>query len=853
MNIKSFYVAPVLPEELKPLREIAMNLWYSWNWEAVRLFIMIDRDIWESSIQNPVAMLGRVPHSRLVELAKDDGFVANVERVHMNLKNYIASRKWFEHTHADRKDMLVAYFSCEFGLDEGLPVYSGGLGVLAGDHLKSASDLGIPLVGVGLLYRQGYFRQRLNADGWQLEKYPENDWYNMPVKLVTDDRGEPLILDLEVGALKVLVQVWRVSVGNVQLYLMDTNLDANPPEVREITTQLYGGDRDMRLRQELLLGIGGVKMLHLLGIKPTVYHINEGHSAFQILERIAQLIETENISYEEAREFVWGTNVFTTHTPVPAGNEQFQPELLKKYLEPTIRRVKISWDDFLRLGRVNPDDQSELFGLTVFALKLSAFCNGVSRLHGEVSRKMWQSVWKTLRSPEEAPISHVTNGIHTRSWLSHELGELFESYLGPRFAQKPWESDMWERVDRIPDIEIWRTHRRRREKLVFFARERLKHQLLRRGAQPSEIEAADEVLSPHALTIGFARRFATYKRATLLFSDLERLKRLVQNTERPIQVIIAGKAHPQDQPAKELIRKIVHILREPPFRSSFVFLEDYDINVARYLVQGSDIWLNTPLRPQEASGTSGMKAAVNGVLNLSILDGWWDEGFNTDCGWSIGNPHMYIDPLTQDEVEARALYDCLEHEVIPMFYNRDNSELPREWIAKMKTSIRKLGHQFGTHRMLEDYTETLYLHADKAKSTLGAERYAKSKQLANWRGMIADAWEDVKIVDIETSISNGELLVGETLEVKVTAHLGAIAPQEASVEIFYGCLDSEGRLDGGEVVQAQHIGPGGASGTHVFETKIQCEESGRHGFSVRMRPYNNDLIRKFSLDHITWG
>ncbi|MBZ0255428.1 alpha-glucan family phosphorylase, partial [bacterium] len=583
MNIRPFYVAPILPKELSALKEIAMNLWYSWNWEAVRLFIMIDRDIWEQSYQNPVAMLGRVPQARFKELALDDGFVANVERVYLNLKNYKARLKWFERTYGDEKDLSVAYFSCEFGLDEGLPVYSGGLGVLAGDHLKSATDLGIPLVGIGLLYRQGYFRQRLNADGWQMEEYPENDWYNMPVALVRDEAGNSVKVAVDMAGVNVKAQIWRVQVGNINLYLLDTNFDENPPEAREITTQLYGGNRDMRLRQELLLGIGGVRALEALNIKPTVYHINEGHSAFQILERIACLMERNGMTFDEAKEYVWATNVFTTHTPVPAGNEQFQTDLLKKYLTPIINRLKMSWDEFVRMGRVNPDDASEEFGMTVLALHLSAFSNGVAELHGEVSRKMWQGIWKNIKDPNEVPITHITNGIHTRSWLSHDYGDLFESYLGPRFAQNPWEFNVWDRVDRIPDIELWRTHQRRRERLVFFARERLKAQLKRRGAQMYQISEADEALSPHALTIGFARRFATYKRANLLFSDMERLKKIVKNSNRPIQFILAGKAHPQDTPAKEIIKEIVHIMREPEFRSHFVFIEDYDINVARYL------------------------------------------------------------------------------------------------------------------------------------------------------------------------------------------------------------------------------------------------------------------------------
>ncbi|MBI1387714.1 MAG: alpha-glucan family phosphorylase [bacterium] len=852
MNIRPFYVAPILPRELAPLKEIAMNLWYSWNWEAVRLFIMIDRDIWEESYQNPVAMLGRVPQSRLKELAQDDGFVANVERVHSNLKNYLARLKWFERTYENEKDMKVAYFSCEFGLDEGLPVYSGGLGILAGDHLKSATDLGIPLVGVGLLYRQGYFRQRLNADGWQLEEYPENDWYNMPVSLEKNEKDEPLTVCVEMGDVDVYAQVWRVQVGAIQLYLLDTNIEKNQPDMREITTQLYGGDRDMRIRQELILGIGGIRALRALKIEPTVYHINEGHSAFQILERMAELIDKKGLSFAEAKEIVWGSNVFTTHTPVPAGNEQFQTDLLQKYLSKMVARLGLSWPDFLNLGRINPGDESESFGMTVLALRLSAFCNGVSRLHGEVSRGMWKGIWKNLSDPSEVPITHITNGIHTRSWLSHDIGDLFESYLGPRFAQNPWEFNVWDRVDRIPDIELWRTHQRRRERLVFFARQRLKDQLRRRGAQSYELSAADEVLSPHALTIGFARRFATYKRANLLFSDLDRLKRLVANSDQPIQFIIAGKAHPQDTPAKEIIKRIIHIMRDPVFRASFVFIEDYDVNVARYLVQGCDVWLNTPRRPLEASGTSGQKSSANGVLNLSILDGWWDEAYVPELGWAIGNRQDFPDTETQDKVEAQALYDCLENDVVPLFYKRDNSDLPRDWIKKMKLSMKTLGRQFNTHRMLEEYTEKLYLPAKRAGMVLTANGYKVGKELAAWRRKAADNWNEVAITDVKTSMPNGDLLVGDRLNIRVLARLGGLSAEDVAVEVLFGRLDSKGKLTNPSIKRMDYAGKQ-ASADHIFSGEVSCMESGRHGFSVRIRAYNKDLIREYSSDYVVWG
>lgn len=851
MKIRPFYIAPVLPDELKHLRDIAMNLWYSWNWDAVQLFMRMDEKLWDEVYQNPVAMLGRVPQARFKELAQDEGFVANVERIHNEQQNYIGVPKWYQHTYRDRNDLQVAYFSAEFGLAEALPVYSGGLGVLSGDHLKSSSDMGIPLVGIGLLYRQGYFRQRLNPDGWQVEEYPENDWYNMSVTLETKPDGEPLLISVEMGDLTVFAHIWRVQVGNTRLFLLDTNFAQNPSKAREITTQLYGGDRDMRLRQELLLGIGGVRALKALNIQPTVYHLNEGHSAFLILERIRDLMTTEGLSFQESRELVRATNVFTTHTPVPAGNEQFDAELLRRYLERWIdSHLKLGWEDFLRMGRVDPNRQDEQFGMTVFALRNAAHCNGVSRLHGEVSRKMWKSIWPTVPI-KEIPILHVTNGIHTKSWLSHDLCGLIEHYAGNRFCDKPWEYDTWDLVEKIPDNELWRVHQIRRERLIHFARKRLKQQLRRRHAQMMEIAQVDDLLNPHALTIGFSRRVATYKRANLLFADLERLKKIICNPQRPVQFIFAGKAHPHDMPAKEIIKNIFSIIHEEPFREHFIFLEDYDINVARYLVQGVDIWLNNPRRPLEASGTSGMKAAINGGLNLSVLDGWWDEAFSSDVGWAIVSEEE-AEAIYQDKVESEALYNLLEHNVIPLYYNRDATGVPWEWIKKMKNSIRKLGRFFNTHRMLQEYTETFYLPANELGHALSTNQYEQSKRLNNWQEKIRQAWNRVKIEKVDVSASRQNLRVGDNLSLRVQALLADLKPSDVCVEVLFGSLDSQGELEDSLIFPTQYAGKG-SDGQHIFSLDIPCGESGQHGFSVRIRPQHPDLARSFSYEFLQWG
>ena len=850
MKIRPFYVEPQLPKVLQPLQEIAMNLWFSWSWEAVRLFIRIDAEQWEASYQNPVEFLSRISQARFKELEQDDSFVATVEQVHNDLQRYLAEKKWFAIKHTGlSKPLQVAYFSCEYGLDEGLPVYSGGLGVLSGDHLKAVSDLGIPLVGVGLLYREGYFRQRLNADGWQTEEYPVNDWYNMPVTLMKDEQGAPLIITVEMGDKKVHAQIWLVVVGQTDLYLLDSNFPGNTPWAREITNRLYGGDRDMRLRQELLLGIGGYRALKALKLEPTVFHLNEGHSAFLILERMRDLMIKENLSFAVAREIISASNIFTTHTPVPAGNEQFDPAMLKQYLEPFIKSLNIKWEEFLAFGRVKPDDEKEAFGMTVMALRLSSFCNGVSRLHGDVSRKMWQRLWPKVQE-KEIPITHITNGIHTHSWLSHDMKDLFQSYLGPRFTEKPWDFDFWERVDRIPDVELWRTHLRRRERLVFFVRKRLKQQMLRRGAQHSELQWAEEVLDPFALTFGFARRFATYKRAHLMFKDPAFLQALVSDPDCPIQIIIAGKAHPHDNPAKEIIKSIIHFIREQPFRSRIAFIEDYDINVARYLTQGVDVWINTPRRPEEASGTSGMKASANGSLNLSILDGWWDEAYQPELGWAIGNGATYNSDEERDYVESLALYHCIKNEVVSLFYERDSNDLPRRWIARMKASIRKLGSQFSTHRMLQEYTEQLYLPAHRAGSTFRADHCTRAQQFSSWRQMVEKAWSGVEIVSV--SMPDGNARVGDSIPLQVEVKLGNLPPQDVVVEVLCGKLDSNDSLQGETIYRTEYQGPTDHT-SHRFSIQLPCNESGQHGIAVRVRPDHPDQVRPFATECVCWG
>jgi starch phosphorylase len=851
MRIRSFKVLPRIPDRLKPLQEMAFNMWFSWNWEAVRLFSRLDIEIWNRSYQNPVYMLGLISQERLNAVLKDDSFLASMDRVYDSFRCYLEADTWFAQTHGEAKNRTVAYFSAEYGVDEGLPIYSGGLGILSGDHLKSASDLGIPLVAVGLLYRQGYFQQYLNRDGWQQEFYPENDWYNMPVHLERDAGGDPLRVVVEMAGHKVTAQIWRVQVGRVPLYLLDTNIPENAPHDRVITAQLYGGDRDMRIRQEILLGIGGIRALAALGIEPAVCHMNEGHSAFLALERIRHLMQAHKLSYEAARELVWASNVFTTHTPVPAGNERFDADLVRHYLTGYAKHSGLSCEAFLGLGRENPDNAHENFCMTALALRSAAHCNGVSRLHGAVSRRLWKHIWPGL--PEsEIPISAITNGTHIRSFLSHDMADLFDRYLGPRFVEEPMAHEVWQRVHHIPDAELWRTHERRRERLVEFVRRRLRRQLERRGAPSSEMAFADEVLDPRALTIGFARRFATYKRSTMLLQDPDRLDRILNDPDRPVQLLFAGKAHPADRPGKELIRKLIHFSRDERFRRCIVFLEDYDMNVARYLVQGVDVWLNTPRRPLEASGTSGMKAAANGAINLSILDGWWDEGYSPEVGWAIGSGEEYSDTEAQDTIEGCALYDLLEKEVIPLFYpHQGRNGLPRGWIAKMKASMSTLGPLFNAHRMVGEYTERFYLPAGASYEKLKADGFASANHLAAWHEKIRRHWGDLRIKNVHAD-TEADLKVGAQLAISADLVLGGLQSEDVSVELYYGPLDSEGHLTEASAIVEMERTQSADDGTFTFTGNIPCDQSGRYGFSVRVLPMCEDLIHRYEPNLILW-
>jgi starch phosphorylase len=848
--IRTFNVSPSLPTILEPLRKLAYNLHWDWNVDTKDLFRRLDRDLWDSSNQNPVLMLGTISQERLQEMAEDEGFIAQMNRAAQQLDDYLKNRAWYRKQRGTDLQECYAYFSMEFGLVKALPIYSGGLGVLAGDHLKSASDLGLPLVGVGLLYQEGYFSQYLNADGWQQERYPLNDFYNMPLHLERNPDGSELRIEVDYPGRKVYARIWRVQVGTVPLYLMDTNIEPNSAYDQDISDQLYGGDKTLRMHQEIMLGIGGVKMLKALGLTVTAYHMNEGHAAFMALERIRMLMEEYHLSFVEAEQVVVSSSMFTTHTPVPAGFDLFEPDMVMHYLSHYAKIFGLSQNEFLGLGRENTGDLSAPLNMAILAIKMSSFVNGVAALHGVVSRPMFQGLWPGLPM-EEVPITSITNGVHARSCVAKSTQELYDRYLGPDWEMTGKDDRLWDRLPSIPDEELWRNHERCRSELVVFAREWLEKTLRERGAAQTEIEHAREALNPKVLTIGFARRFATYKRATLFLRDVDRIMRIMRDQNRPVQFVIAGKAHPMDIPGKELIRDIVHFIREHETMSSMVFLPNYDINVARMMVSGCDVWLNTPRRPREASGTSGMKASMNGLPNLSILDGWWDEADYVRTGWPIGHGEFYEDTKYQDEVEANALYDLMEKEVVPLFYNRDADGIPRGWTAKMKDSIRLNCPLFNTARMVKDYARRAYFPVSDRYHTMTSDNCAPAKELSHWKKHVLAKWHDIKIEAVDIS-QDKDVKVNQSIAVKSRINLMGLTPADVQVELYQGSVDANGNIVGGVPVVMEYLGEDSHNAS-LYTADITYTSSGLQGLSLRVLPKHDNLSSPYEAGVILWA
>lgn len=823
--IREFLVRPALPENLSRMSELAYNLVWSWEPTIRALFRRLDTELWKEVVYNPVAMLGRVSQATLERAATDPRYRSLYDKAcarydaHMNRPAPSPDGK------------LIAYFSAEYGLTECLPIYSGGLGVLSGDHLKSSSDVNLPLIGVALLYQHGYFRQFLNADGWQQERYPENDFYTLPIKPVRGPDGEPLTVTVSLPTGPLAIKVWEIAVGRVKLFLLDTNIPENArPEDRAITDRLYGGDNETRIRQEIVLGIGGLRALHAMGLEPTVYHMNEGHSAFLALERIRVFIEKHGLTFEESLAATRANNVFTTHTPVPAGIDLFDPGMMYHFFQSFCRDAGIDFDKFMELGRRNPDDRGERFSMAILALKTSAYRNAVSKLHGEVSREMWHELWPQI-PVAEIPIGYVTNGVHLPSWLNGDLADLFDQYLEPDWREHEGPSDMWKLVKEIPDEELLEAHRRRKRRLIGFIRERQTASAQRRKVSGAELRYSGEVLDPNALTIGFARRFATYKRATLLFRDVERLKKILSDKDRPVQIVIAGKAHPKDQPGKSFIREIVQLSRDPELWRHVVFVEDYDMKVAREMVQGVDIWLNTPRRGEEACGTSGMKAAMNGVLNLSILDGWYDEAYETSGGWAIGDREEYAED--QDGLHASAIYYLLEKEIVPAFYNRRESANSSEWVRRMKQSIMDLTPVFDCRRMVSEYNSSLYEPAHRGFLSIGANGYRRAKELAGWSAKVREVWDRVNFVEAAPAPA-GPVLAGRAVPVRAAVEMAGLTAQDVRVEVVLGKVGANGGLEATGVFPlpaTEQIGS-----VTVFAADLTPQYTGRLGYALRISP-----------------
>ena len=842
-------VRPVLPPAIARLGELAYNLWWSWNPAAGALYQRIDPGLWEQSNHNPVRFLQNVSQGNLNRTAVDSAYLADYWAVMTGFDAYVnapAEVTWFGRTYPGADPPLIAYFSAEFGLHESLPIYSGGLGILSGDHCKTASDLGLPFVGVGFLYPQGYFQQHIDANGRQEAIYERLDLSVVPATPAVGPDGKHVLVSVELPARTVYAKVWRIQVGRIPIYLMDTDVEQNAPGDRELSARLYGGDQQIRISQEVVLGIGGVRALRALGLRPTVWHLNEGHAAFLQLERIRELVQGERLSFPAA---LWATKadaVFTTHTPVPAGNDSFPLELMDRFFGGYWGQLGLDRESFLELGRYDYPWGSQ-FSMTVLALRTNGKANGVSRLHGEVSRRMWQGVWPEAPLPE-VPIGHVTNGVHTESWLHPELARLLDGNLEPGWRDRMDDPETWRAVARIPDAALWQQHNDAKQEMLALVRERRVRQLLRQGASPAEVNAAECMLDPRALTIGFARRFATYKRATLIFRDPERLKRILNDPQRPVQIIYAGKAHPADEPGKAFIQAISELSHQPGFAGRVVFVEDYDANIARRLVAGVDIWLNNPRRPLEASGTSGQKAGLNGVPNFSALDGWWCEGYDGQNGWAIGAEREYSSEAVQDEADALSLYATLENCIIPLYYTRDPAGIPAGWLETMRRSIASIAPGFSTHRMLKEYVGAYYVPSSVLGRRLSADGFAGANSLAAWEARVRTGWSSCSLAASGPQFA--QVRVGETVTLRAVLKPGLLRTGDLAVEMVYGQSTGDGLSSAWPVPMAL---AGGMDGEYRYEVTFAFPESGAIAYGVRVRPDHPDMPNPFASYLVKWA
>ena len=847
-------VNPQLPKNINRLQEIANNLWWSWNSEFLRLFKKIDNDLWETVDKNPVKFLRRVSQERIERASNDDKFVKEYNKVVKNFDDYMTSKDtWFNRKYPENKNDLIAYFSAEYGLDQTIPIYSGGLGILSGDHLKSASDLGIPLVGVGLLYKNGYFNQKIEGYGIQVSEYQDIDLENLPINPVKNEKGEDLIIYVKFPKRRLYLKVWQINVGRVKLYLLDSDIDNNNPEDRDVTLRLYGGDQEMRIRQEIVLGMSGVELLKVLGLNPTIYHMNEGHSAFLTLELMKNTIEEKQVSFEVAKDIVSAKTVFTTHTPVPAGNDIFPVDLVEKYFKNFWDFLGTDRETFLRLGMKPTANMENSFNMGILALKIAGKKNGVSKLHGEVSRELFGEVWPNIAA-NESPITYVTNGIHTCSWLAPKLKDLYNEYLTtpatPFWQDKIHLDETWKRIKNIPNDRLWQVHLERKQKLIEIIKENTTNRLRRAGVSYEEVKEIVSGLNANDLIIGFARRFATYKRATLIFNDIERITEILNDTERPVKLVFAGKAHPADKPGQDLIKYIHELSMKPQFKGKIFLLENYNIAMSRYLVSGVDVWLNTPRRPMEASGTSGQKASVNGVINFSVLDGWWAEGYDQTNGWNIGTNKEYSSYQEQDIADSESIYRTLENKIIPMFYDRNEQGISDRWVETMKNSIITTGGKYSTARMLVDYTNKLYMPLINLTNEY-FNILERAVEFTSWKKDIYTHWKNITI-EQEDNPENINIDAGDSIEVRCNVTIPNLSKDDVQVQVYCGRVADNGTVDDVLVIPMKLVSEEEEYKRYHYSAKIKLQTGGNYGYTFRVMPQNEMLLDSENLDLVKW-
>lgn len=844
-------VNPQLPSRINKLSEISNNLWWSWNTDFLKIFKEIDIDLWERVEKNPVKFLKLVSQEKLEQAVLNPSILKEYDKIVDDFEGYINSKNtWFSKKYPNNKNDLIAYFSAEYGLDETVPIYSGGLGILSGDHLKSASDLGIPLVAVGLLYKNGYFHQKIDGYGNQKSIYKDIDLMNMPINPVKDKKGADLKILLKLPGQNLYLKVWNIKVGRVTLYLLDSDIPENTDEnYRNITLRLYGGDQEMRIKQEIVLGMGGVNLLKTLELNPSVYHMNEGHSSFLLLEVMKNIVKEKKVAFPIARDITSSQTVFTTHTPVPAGNDIFPVELVEKYFKGYWTKLGIDKETFLRLGMKPNDNMDSGFNMGILALKIAGKKNGVSKLHGAVSRELFGDVWPNIAA-NESPITHITNGVHTCSWLAPNIKKLYNKYLIPYWQDSIQVDDTWKKINNIPNAELWNEHMVRKQRLLELVKQNVTANMRSNGKSYEEINEIISKLNPNALTIGFARRFATYKRATLIFRDLERITQILNNADRPVQLIFAGKAHPADKEGQDLIRYIYEISMKPQFKGKIFILENYNIGIARYLVSGVDVWLNNPRRPMEASGTSGQKASVNGVINFSVLDGWWAEGYNSKNGWTIGTNDEYDSYEIQDNADSASIYNTLENKIIPIYYDRDKNGISEKWMQIMKNSIISTGGRYSTSRMLCDYTNKLYMPLVE----LNKKYYTDLSNVAaynEWKDKMYINWDKIKIEQYN-NLDNISIDAGNKIEVNCKVVLPDISVDNINVEVYAGRITDNGTIENITIMPMELIDRNDEAREYTYRAKLELTTGGNYGYTFRVMPKHEMLLDAENLDLIKW-